>query len=231
MRIKLYRNQDLMKRNQIKLQQGEVHIWCIQWKEMIPVWQYYQILMNRKEKEKIEEYYFHDDKMRYIAGKVISRLVLMQYLKESQIFFLTHKFGKPYHQSISGKKNIAFNISHSGDYVLVGFTREAEIGVDIQEIIECSEYLEIARSYFAPEEVENLEKSDSKELFFQYWSAKEAYLKAIGTGLFKEMKGFSVKGGIVKENGREKYEWKLIPIKVYGYVAYVALKEKDKNEK
>lgn len=57
--------------------------------------------------------------------------------------------------------------------------------MDIQEIIDCSEYLEIARSFFEPEEVKNIEESNSKELFFQYWSAKEAYLKAIGVGLLK----------------------------------------------
>lgn len=136
MRIKLYENRDFMRRTQIKLMQEEVHIWCIRWKEVIPV------------------------------------------------------------------------------------------GVDIQEIIDCSEYLEIARSFFEPEEVKNIEESNSKELFFQYWSAKEAYLKAIGVGLLKGMSFFSVKDGVIKENGRKKDHWKLIPIKVQGYAAYIALKEK-----
>ena len=67
------------------------------------------------------------------------------------------------------------------------------------------------------------------ELFFQYWSAKEAYLKAIGVGLLKGMSFFSVKDGVIKENGRKKDHWKLIPIKVQGYAAYIALKEKEKS--
>ena len=110
-------------------------------------------------------------------------------------------------------------------------SRDAKIGVDIQEIIDCSEYLEIARSFFEPEEVKNIEESNSKELFFQYWSAKEAYLKAIGVGLLKGMSFFSVKDGVIKENGRKKDHWKLIPIKVQGYAAYIALKEKEKSGK
>ena len=179
MRIKLYENRDFMRRTQIKLMQEEVHIWCIRWKEVIPVFEYYQLMLDQKEKEKMEEYYFYEDRMRYVAGKVITKLVLIQYLEEEEISFLSHKFGKPYYKSISGKQDIEFNISHSGEMILVAFSRDAKIGVDIQEIIDCSEYLEIARSFFEPEEVKNIEESNSKELFFQYWSAKEGKRKIL----------------------------------------------------
>jgi len=162
MRIKLYENRDFMRRTQIKLMQEEVHIWCIRWKEVIPVFEYYQLMLDQKEKEKMEEYYFYEDRMRYVAGKVITKLVLIQYLEEEEISFLSHKFGKPYYKSISGKQDIEFNISHSGEMILVAFSRDAKIGVDIQEIIDCSEYLEIARSFFEPEEVKNIEESNSK---------------------------------------------------------------------
>ena len=100
MRIKLYENRDFMRRTQIKLMQEEVHIWCIRWKEVIPVFEYYQLMLDQKEKEKMEEYYFYEDRMRYVAGKVITKLVLIQYLEEEEISFLSHKFGKPYYKSI-----------------------------------------------------------------------------------------------------------------------------------
>lgn len=45
------------------------------------------------------------------------------------------------------------------------------------------------------------------------------------------MSFFSVKDGVIKENGRKKDHWKLIPIKVQGYAAYIALKEKEKSGK
>lgn len=57
--------------------------------------------------------------------------------------------------------------------ILVAFSRDAKIGVDIQEIIDCSEYLEIARSFFEPEEVKNIEESNSKELFFNIGQRKK----------------------------------------------------------
>ncbi len=46
-----------------------------------------------------------------------------------------------------------------------------------------------------------------------------------------DMSFFSVKDGVIKENGRKKDHWKLIPIKVQGYAAYIALKEKEKSGK
>ena len=88
MRIKLYENRDFMRRTQIKLMQEEVHIWCIRWKEVIPVFEYYQLMLDQKEKEKMEEYYFYEDRMRYVAGKVITKLVLIQYLEEEEIYFI-----------------------------------------------------------------------------------------------------------------------------------------------
>lgn len=51
MRIKLYENRDFMRRTQIKLMQEEVHIWCIRWKEVIPVFEYYQLMLDQKEKD------------------------------------------------------------------------------------------------------------------------------------------------------------------------------------
>lgn len=69
--------------------------------------------------------------------------------------------------------------------------------------------------------------SPNIKLFFQYWSAKEAYLKALGIGLGNGMDFFSVKGNVIEENGIIKHEWKLIPITIKNYAAYVAVHEGD----
>ena len=42
----------------------------------------------------MEEYYFYEDRMRYVAGKVITKLVLIQYLEEEEISFYSHKIWK-----------------------------------------------------------------------------------------------------------------------------------------
>ena len=141
MRIKLYENRDFMRRTQIKLMQEEVHIWCIRWKEVIPVFEYYQLMLDQKEKEKMEEYYFYEDRMRYVAGKVITKLVLIQYLEEEEISFLSHKFGKPYYKSISGKQDIEFNIC-------LLYTSDAADDLAREDEVKCLHFLMIIMDSF-----------------------------------------------------------------------------------
>lgn len=52
--------------------QEEVHIWCIRWKEVIPVFEYYQLMLDQKEKEKMEEYYFYEDRTKSTYSAAIS---------------------------------------------------------------------------------------------------------------------------------------------------------------
>lgn len=87
MEIRIYCNEDIEERQKIYLQPGEVHIWCIRWTEMQDYWEKYKIILNLKELEKAERYHFQEDKMRYLAGKIIAKLLLMQYLDEKEIFF------------------------------------------------------------------------------------------------------------------------------------------------
>lgn len=72
--------------------------------------------------------------------------------------------------------------------------------------------------------------NEGPELFFQYWAAKEAYVKAIGIGLGRGMDFFSVRNGEITEKGRKGQGWHLYPVKIEGYAAYVAAHKKgDKS--
>ena len=134
--------------------------------------------------------------------------------------FLTHELGKTYHKKVFGKQSINFNISHSGEIVLLVFAYEMKVGIDVQKINEYLEYKEMANNFFSPVEAQDVNCGNIK-LFFQYWSAKEAYLKALGIGLGNGMDFFSVKGNVIEENGIIKHEWKLIPITIKNYAALV----------
>ena len=133
---------------------------------------------------------------------------------------------RSYHKKVFGKQSINFNISHSGEIVLLVFAYEMKVGIDVQKINEYLEYKEMANNFFSPVEAQDVNCGNIK-LFFQYWSAKEAYLKALGIGLGNGMDFFSVKGNVIEENGIIKHEWKLIPITIKNYAAYVAVHEGD----
>jgi 4'-phosphopantetheinyl transferase len=88
-----------------------------------------------------------------------------------------------------------FNISHSGDVALLGICEGREIGVDIEFWRDLRDEEALARRYFSVGEVnEYCELSPGEQTagFFNCWSRKEAYIKALGRGLSLPLAGFQV---------------------------------------
>jgi len=68
--------------------------------------------------------------------------------------------------------------------VACGLTLTARIGVDLEKMRQMKDLDSLTKRFFCAREHELVEKSAEKEkLFFQLWTAKEAYLKALGTGI------------------------------------------------
>jgi 4'-phosphopantetheinyl transferase len=115
--------------------------------------------------------------------KLFGKLMVEKYCTDLDIGFKWGEWqvsssGKPYYR---GRKK--FNISHSGDYVIVAFS-DQEIGTDIERIMDFD--IMSAVSYLHPDEVEYIKRSlDPKDAFFEIWTRKEAYLKAIGKGIIE----------------------------------------------
>ena len=93
---------------------------------------------------------------------------------------------------------LCFNLTHSGTVGLIGviFERpELELGVDVEEARPGREFASIAESFFSRAEVEafrELHASEHRAAFYRAWTRKEAYLKAIGTGLSFRSTGFTI---------------------------------------
>lgn len=232
MKNKQYKNDDLIKWKEMSLLSGEIHIWVIRWKEITDFLSEYYYIMSEQEKEKITHFRFYEDQMRYATGKIATRLLLAQYLgvEDKEVQICKNEYGKLYHQKIDGKKSIQFNISHSGDIVLICFSYYPKVGVDVELIKYFPEYKDIARNFYTEEEALEVVKYMTPNMFYQYWTAKEAYLKAIGIGLAKGMDFFVVEDGFIKEGGSIKNDWRLYPIEIrQEYVACVAVQEKGVN--
>lgn len=92
--------------------------------------------------------------------------------------------GKPY---IEGYESFRFNLSHSGEYVMIAIC-DSDVGVDIERIRERQTML--AKRCFTEDENEYIQ--DSNERFFEIWTMKEAYLKCKGTGISVPLNSFNV---------------------------------------
>lgn len=99
--------------------------------------------------------------------------------------------GKPYLREHDVGQRIFFNLSHTKERAVVAVAR-ARVGVDVEEEVEDYPYMEVADRYFADGEAGALKReSDTArraDLFFRYWTRKEALLKASGEGMHGELK-------------------------------------------
>ena len=97
-------------------------------------------------------------------------------------------YGKPY---LQGHPSFHYNISHSGDYVVCA-VHQQEIGVDIEKEMPFDWH--VAKDLFTEAEFEQVKTGEkSLSAFYDIWTLKESYIKAIGKGLAMPLSQFEVK--------------------------------------
>lgn len=133
------------------------------------------------------------DRIKYILAKSIQRDIVSRYLniKPADIKFELGEHGKPY---ILGDL-LQFNLSHAGDWLLMGVTKSAHIGVDIECEKPTADIAGIAKRFFSESEsqaIELLSESERTKAFYRTWTRKESFIKADGRGLSFPLSDFSV---------------------------------------
>ncbi|MEQ8705429.1 MAG: 4'-phosphopantetheinyl transferase superfamily protein [Phaeodactylibacter sp.] len=114
---------------------------------------------------------------------------------ELQFSFGTQR--KPY--LVPTEVGLYFNLSHSGDYFLIGLLKNREIGVDVEVHRAGIPTVVLAQRFFHPQEQELL---GNESTFFDTWTRKEAFLKALGTGLNYPITSFdATKDRILTDKG------------------------------
>ena len=149
----------------------------------------------------IKEYKNERDFARSLIGKSLLRKGLESLEKPQLILDIQrNKFGR----YVCPKGEVDFNISHSGNAVVVAFETEGKVGIDIQEKSKGS--LLIAERFFAEEEVEWMKaQKDFNHAFTHVWTRKEAVVKATGTGIRIPLNSFLVLNDEVEMQGEPFY--------------------------
>ena len=104
--------------------------------------------------------------------------------KPSELCFSYSKYGKP-RIIFPENSGIEFNVSHSKDFLAVAISDSTPIGIDIEYQDPDTDILELSRIVHTESQIENIISHDQSEQishFFDLWTAKEAYIKAIGKG-------------------------------------------------
>jgi 4'-phosphopantetheinyl transferase len=175
----------IMTDRKFNLNIGQIHVWHAD----IRTFRIFNLegYLSREELDRARLFRFEMDFTRFVTARGLLRVILSRYLplKARDIAFEYDENGKP---GLKGNSTdgIQFNVSHSGDKIIMAFVRGKRVGVDVEKVDASIAGLELAKQYFSLREVAEIEDSPDEEkakMFYRIWTRKEALLKAIGIGL------------------------------------------------
>ncbi len=165
----------------------EIHLWRIELDQPETQLQHLRETLSSDEIARAERFYFPKHQQHFVAGRGILRTIIGRYLdiQPLQVQFNYQQRGKPVLADTFADSRVAFNLSHSQGLGLCAVNC-SQIGVDLEYIRPMSDLEALAKRFFLPREYEmlrSLSPNQQQEVFFRYWTCKEAYLKATGDGL------------------------------------------------
>lgn len=146
-------------------------------------------LASEERKKKADRYRDRDDSKRCVAAELLLRAALLDTRQIRMPRIEYGAYGKPY------VEGFYYNLSHSGTWVVLGYS-DNEVGIDIEQVYMTEGRKQVAAMSFSPEEQKYIFETNGEEedaiRFSRVWTAKESYLKYLGTGMSKWMSSFSV---------------------------------------
>jgi len=153
-------------------------------------------VLSEDERARRDRFVFAEDRRAFTAAHALLRTVLSRYspLPPEAWRFETTPHGKPFlAPAQAGDPPLSFNLSHTRTVVACAVAVEARLGIDVQESGRPADVLSIAERHFTAIERQLLTGCPREEVdvrFVEIWTLKEAYVKAVGTGLSLPLDSF-----------------------------------------
>ena len=181
----------------LSLPSDEVHVWRVFFDREKSHLNDLAQTLSEDEWLKAERFYFQKDRRRFVVTHGILRNILGRYLKiePKRLKFSYGSHGKPAIGGVTDGHSLCFNMSHSHGLALFAFTCGRKVGVDVEYVRPMADAEEIAQRFFSPREnavFRAVPAGKKLEAFFNCWTRKEAFLKAIGNGLSRSLDSFEV---------------------------------------
>jgi 4'-phosphopantetheinyl transferase len=180
----------------ITTSRDEVHVWRASLNQLQEHLVRLMRILSPQERARAERFHFEVDRKRCILARALLRLLLGRSLGTFPhlVRFRHNDFGKP-RLAPALHPLVQFNLSHSGDLVLIALGRGRALGVDVEQIRMDVATENIAVRFFSDNERRGLASVPpvlQREAFFACWTRKEAYVKARGDGLSLRLEQFDV---------------------------------------
>jgi len=176
-----------------ELDANVIHVWHVFMPEVKASLDRLKQVLNDEERLKADRFRIGKDHDLSVAARGILRLLLERYtgIPAAELRFGLTKSRKPF-LDVEGT-DVEFNVSHSDVWVLLAFGRGRRVGVDVEKVRHDLDVESIVSRFFTPEEADFIRRARNRhETFCRLWVRKEAYVKALGTGLFRALNSFSI---------------------------------------
>jgi 4'-phosphopantetheinyl transferase len=181
----------------VVLAADEIHLWS--WPLDLPASRIEALrrALSEEEGRRADRFRTGQLRNRFVAGRGTLRSVLARYLglQPRQLQLTYEPLGKPVLATAVGPGRLHFNISHSHGLALLAVADGREVGVDLEQIRPMPNAARLVERFFSPQENRQwrrLPPEAQPTAFFQAWTRKEAWLKAIGSGLSFPLSQFCV---------------------------------------
>ena len=191
-------------------------------------------VLSLDERTRADRFRFERDRDRFTAARATLRRMLAFYLGDEprRYEFGYGEQGKPFLAGTFAASRLEFNLAHAQGLAAYAFGSGRRVGVDIEVVRPMADADEIAGRFFSAREAEDLRGVRAEEksgAFFNVWTRKEAFVKAVGEGLSYPLDRFEVSLGAsgrltkVEVSSVGPDDWSLVEVEAPpGHVAAVA---------
>ena len=158
----------------------------------------WRALLTEEEIAHVERFTFPEGRRQSLAARALVRTALSRYapVEPAAWRFRTNRWGRPeIDVPPPGIPPLRFNLSHTRGLVVCLVALGGEVGVDVERADRGRDLLPVAERFFSPTEVAALRAlppAAQRGRFLEYWTLKEAYIKARGMGLALPLSKFSL---------------------------------------
>jgi 4'-phosphopantetheinyl transferase len=155
----------------------------------------YEALLSAPEQERLHAYKDPSARRTFLVGRALLRSQLAQLVQmpARQLQFTRDSNNKPQLQTPASPWQ--FNLSHSGAWVVLALSNAGAVGVDVEQHLRPSRLEAISARFFSEAEhaaLLALPELARRQRFFELWTLKESYVKALGRGIATALAGTDI---------------------------------------
>ncbi|MCH4547460.1 4'-phosphopantetheinyl transferase superfamily protein [Rhizobium changzhiense] len=154
----------------------------------IDAWGHLTALLSEEEQVRLERLISERSKAHFVFGRHLLRIALSRHFRTptEQWEFKIDKLGKPRVLSPQSLNGVRFSLSHTEGLVGCAISPDYEVGLDVENLRHLPDAEALAQIIMSTEELAAATRPVSSRTLLRLWTAKESYVKALGTGFLVE---------------------------------------------